>query len=122
VQIYPVYTGPPPPPEGPSQPPQSSGDQFTGAVGIDVERSGMNEVGRISHPAPNGYAPPITRSLVIGDRLYTLSDEGILSSRLDTLEPESFVSFPAPPQPVGGSGTSGSGSVGRGTQTSTGGG
>jgi hypothetical protein len=103
LQIYPIYIGPPTPAPAPSgggtgtstsPPGQVSGDQFTGAVGFHIDRGGISEVGRISHPASSGFTPAITRSIVIGDRLYTLSDEGILASRLDTLAPLTFVSFP----------------------------
>jgi hypothetical protein len=116
VQIYPVNSGPPTPAPAPggtgasgsgsgtttttsSQSTQGSGEQFTGAVGFHVDSGGINEVGRVSHPASNGYAPPILRSIVIGDQLYTLSDEGILASSLATLAPGAFVAFPAPSQP-----------------------
>jgi Beta propeller domain len=101
VQIYPVSSGPPTPAPGAagatttsSSQPQGSGDQFTGAVGFHIDRSGMSELGRVSHPASSGSAPPISRSIVIGDRLYTLSSEGILASSLDTLGPLGFVAFP----------------------------
>ena len=78
----------------------SSTDGFTGAVGFHVDASGINEVGRISHPESDGYAPAITRAIVIGDELYTLSDEGILASTLDALQPIAFAAFPAQPQPA----------------------
>lgn len=132
VQIYPVDNCGPPPTPAPgsggsttatttsSCTPQASGDQFTGAVGFDIDRSGISEVGRMSHPAQNGYTPPITRSIVIGNQLYTLSDEGILASTLGTLSPETFVAFPAPPgSSGGGSGSTGSGSTGPGSTTTT---
>jgi hypothetical protein len=63
------------------------------------------------------------RSVVNGDRLYTLSDEGILASRLDTLAPLTFVAFPAPVPPTGTgrSGASGSGTASPGTTVATGG-
>jgi hypothetical protein len=35
---------------------------------------------------------------VIGDRLFTVSDGGVMASRLDTLARQAFVAFP-PPQP-----------------------
>jgi len=41
-------------------------------------------------------APSISRSLVIGERLYTLSHAGLGANRLDTLGPLSFTAFPAP--------------------------
>ena len=132
VQIYPVNSGPPTPAPavgGPgasgsgsgtttttsSQSTQSSSDQFTGAVGFHVDSGGINEVGRISHPASNGYTPPILRSIVIADQLYTLSDEGILASSLDTLAPGTFVAFPAPSPPAPTPGAVGSASRGGAT-------
>jgi hypothetical protein len=129
VQIYPVYGGPPTPapaagvrgagmtttssPTGPS-----SIDQFTGAIGLHIDRTGISEVRRIAHPALSGYTPPIMRSIVIGDRLFTLSDEGVLASRLDTLAPLTFVAFPAPVPPTG-TGASGSGTASPGAAGST---
>ncbi len=125
VQIYQTQTGPPTPtptpaPGGPSgggstgsgQTTQGSADGFTGAIGFHIDQSGcpssashsskacITEVGRITHPSTNGYTPPITRSIVIGDELYTLSDEGILASSLDKLAPIAFAAFPAAPQPA----------------------
>lgn len=101
VQIYPAYAGAPvtgargTAPAGGS----SSTDGFTGAIGFHIDGSGIHEVGRVSHPQRNGYTPPITRSVVIGNQLYTLSDGGILASSLDTLSAETFVPFQAPPTP-----------------------
>jgi hypothetical protein len=119
VQIYPVYSGPQPAPAG-GQTGASQGSAtastgsatasqgsttssnpgFTGAIGFRVDRSGIAEVGRISHDATNGYTPAIRRSIVIGDALFTVSDGGVMASRLDTLAREAFVPFPQPqPQP-----------------------
>lgn len=109
VQIYPSEIGPPTPAPaagGPSpngstgagQTTQGSSDGFIGAVAFHIDQEGITELGRISHPATNGYAPPISRSIVIGDRLYTLSDEGILASSVDTLAPIAFAAFPGTPQ------------------------
>jgi hypothetical protein len=71
-----------------------------GAVGFHIDRHGISEVGRISHPPLNGNTPPITRSIVISGRLYTLSDEGILASALRSLAPLAFVAFPATAPPT----------------------
>jgi hypothetical protein len=101
LAIYPIYTGTPAPAPQPARS-QSSSQQFIGAIGLRIDRSGITEVGRISHPPINGNVPPITRSLVIGKQLYTVSDEGILASSLNTLTPGAFAAFPAaaPPQPA----------------------
>jgi uncharacterized secreted protein with C-terminal beta-propeller domain len=51
---------------------------FVGAVGLKVAAGGIAEIGR---------------SLVVGDRLYTVSYLGLQSSRLDTLAPIAFTAF-----------------------------
>jgi hypothetical protein len=68
---------------------------FIGAVGMRVERSGMTEAGRTTHPEQEGgYTPDIYRSLVANDRLYTISALGIQGGRLDTLAGTSWTPFP----------------------------
>ena len=85
----------------------SNGQTFEGAVGFKVGSASIAEAGRITHPAEpasgGGYSPPIGRSLVVGDKLYTLSYSGLAANRLDTLTPLSFTAFPQPPggPPVG---------------------
>ncbi len=80
-----------------------TGQTFSGAVGFKVGAAAIAEAGRVTHPAPapepgqTPFAPPIGRSLVIGDRLYTLSYAGLAASRLDTLAPLAFTAFPQPP-------------------------
>src|SRR4051794_752393 len=68
------------------------GSGFTGAVGLKVAPNALAELGRVTHgtyPA----AAPIARSLVVGDRLYTLSYSGLQANRLDTLAPVGFAPF-----------------------------
>ena len=56
----------------------------------------IDEAGRVTHPASestersDGFVPPIRRALVAGDRLFTVSEAGIKSSRLDTLADVAF--------------------------------
>ncbi len=79
------------------------GQGFVGAIGFRVGTTTLGEAGRVTHPKIEAdFAPPIGRSLVIGDRLYTLSYAGLAANRLDTLAPVAFEAFPQPPsqQPV----------------------
>ena len=77
-------------------------DEFTGAAGFTVDREkGIAEVGRITHPAPEGgWAPSIQRSVVAGGRLFTVSDHGVRASALADLADEGFAAFPDPPANV----------------------
>lgn len=68
---------------------------FTGAVAFRVGTSGVGEVGRITHPSQGEeyLPPPIGRSVVIGDRLLTLSYGGLAVNQLADLAPLSFTAF-----------------------------
>ena len=61
---------------------------FTGAIGYRLDRAGIAERGRIAHDGA-----PVRRAIVIGDRLYTVSDAGILASGLGDLAARSFAAF-----------------------------
>jgi hypothetical protein len=69
------------------------GASFVGAIGLRVDAGGIGEIGRVVHGSGGGA--PIARSLVVGDRLYTLSYLGLQASQLDTLAPIAFVAFDA---------------------------
>ncbi|MEA2424015.1 MAG: hypothetical protein QOH13_425, partial [Thermoleophilaceae bacterium] len=95
---------------------KGNGDTFSGAIGFHATKAdGVTEAGRASHPKDQyGYSAGITRSLVVGDRLLTVSPAGVLASDLATFADRGFAAFPAE-QPQSGSGT---GSTGGGTVTS----
>ena len=64
---------------------------FTGAIGFRIDReAGINEVGRISHR--NSYG--VSRALVIGDALYTVSDVGIEKRSMRTFGRRGWMAFP----------------------------
>jgi uncharacterized secreted protein with C-terminal beta-propeller domain len=71
---------------------------FLGAVGLTVDdRGNLGEIARLVHPGGEDkygdYRAQILRSLVIDDRVYTVSAKGIMSSDLDTLEEASWLQF-----------------------------
>jgi uncharacterized secreted protein with C-terminal beta-propeller domain len=66
----------------------------SGAVGVRVDRGGLPEVGRVSHEPVDGVLWPIRRSVVIGDRVFTVSEGGALAADLGTLAAQGFVAFP----------------------------
>jgi hypothetical protein len=77
----------------------SQGPDFTGAIGFRIDRAGgIDETGRVVHDR-GGPAEPVTRSLVVGSRLFTLSGRGVLASSLSTLAPGTWVPFPDAPSP-----------------------
>jgi hypothetical protein len=89
---------------------------FSGAVVWTLSGSTLAEAGRISQPqpvpappsAPSGaasgaamvdpmaeaLAPGIERALVVGDKLFTVSDAGILESDLSTLAEDAWLAYP----------------------------
>jgi uncharacterized secreted protein with C-terminal beta-propeller domain len=72
--------------------PRSGAALFSGAIGFHVDGAApIAEVGRVSH----GSDAQVRRSLVVGDRLFTVSDLGVKASRLDNLTDLTWVPFPA---------------------------
>jgi uncharacterized secreted protein with C-terminal beta-propeller domain len=59
------------------------------AVALKVDGDSIGEEGRIKHPT----GTPIRRSLVVGDRLLTLSEVGLLSSPLDDVVKGAWLAF-----------------------------
>lgn len=98
----------------------SCGPGFVGAIGLRASAAGISEVGRIQHPSqqqqqqcsyppaqpgqpspqpscqpqPYSYAPTIDRSVVIGARLFTFSQQGVLASDLASLAQQAWVPYP----------------------------
>jgi uncharacterized secreted protein with C-terminal beta-propeller domain len=63
--------------------------EFAGAIGFRIGRSsGIEEAGRITHPGQ-----PVRRALVVGNRLYTVSEGGVEASSLDTLAELAWAPF-----------------------------
>jgi hypothetical protein len=77
---------------GVASPTPSSG--FVGAIGYKLSPSGISELGRLVQDAGDGSTPTIERSVVVGSHLFTVSAAGVMSSSLDTLQRQAFVSFP----------------------------
>ena len=62
------------------------------AVGFRVGRSrGIDPLGRVEHQ----QAYPIRRSLVVGDGVFTVSEDGVKASSLSTLAERGWAAFPA---------------------------
>src|SRR5205823_854878 len=72
---------------------------FAGAIGLRVTDT-LAEAGRIAHDAIDGYVPAITRELVVGGRIYTISAAGVMGSDIGTFGRLSFVAFPQQPTGV----------------------
>jgi hypothetical protein len=66
------------------------------AVALTENASGIAEAGRVPHDRTVADVPPITRSIVIGDQLLTVSDGGVMESALDGFARVGWVAFPAP--------------------------
>jgi uncharacterized secreted protein with C-terminal beta-propeller domain len=69
--------------------------QFNGAIGLRADRNALDEVGRVQHPTSGqtGGPPPIDRSVVVGPRLFTLSQNGVLASDLTSLHDRGWAAF-----------------------------
>ncbi|HVE45482.1 MAG TPA: beta-propeller domain-containing protein [Acidimicrobiales bacterium] len=83
-----IQEGPSPEPTIASRPPDR-GQQFVGAVGFTVGETEVKELGRIRHRGDM----PIRRSLVVNDSVLTLSEDGLMSSDLQTLGGGKWLAF-----------------------------
>jgi uncharacterized secreted protein with C-terminal beta-propeller domain len=78
-----------------------SSAQFSGAVGLRVGRaSGIAEAARIAHDtAGSGWHAPVSRAVVVGGRLFTLSPFGVKANALDGFGEVGWIPFPQPTPP-----------------------
>jgi hypothetical protein len=68
-----------------------SGQSFMGAVGFNIARAdGISEAGRASHD--DQY--PVRRALVVGGKLFTLSEQGLEQNSLSNLAEEAWLPLP----------------------------
>ena len=73
---------------------------FVGAAGFTIEGSSVDEAGRVTHPTPGAKSLPepwrtaIRRAVVIGNRLFTLGDNGVGVSDINTLSRTGWVPLP----------------------------
>ena len=76
-------------------------EAFSGAAAFRVARAeGIAELGRISHAgAGASWTPPVSRAVVVGERLLTISDLGVKANALDGLAERGWTAFPQPPEP-----------------------
>ena len=77
---------------------------FVGAVGFRVGRGAITEAGRVTHTGESVGGGggrvggiPIRRSLVVGDALYTVSDQGVKATGLSSFAEQGWVAFPQSP-------------------------
>ena len=69
-----------------------NGKQFAGAAAFRIDPAGAIEAPvQLSHDDSGGAV--IRRSLVLGDRLFTVSARGVMAHDLATLESEGFADF-----------------------------
>jgi len=73
------------------------GPGLVGALVVRVAGDGVEEVARIAAPLGEyGGVGYVQRALVVGDRLYTVSNLGVAATGLDAFDDQGFVSFSGP--------------------------
>ncbi|NUS73118.1 MAG: hypothetical protein HOQ05_06885 [Corynebacteriales bacterium] len=58
----------------------------TGVIVLKVDKESLREITKIQHPAGDQYGNEITRSLIIGDTLWTVSREGLMANDTEHLD------------------------------------
>ena len=80
-------------------------ETFSGAAGFTVSRAGgIAALGQIAHAegGRTAFAPPVRRAVVVGDRLFTISELGAEASTLGGLAETGWVAFPEGTRPPDG--------------------
>ena len=98
LQATGMVAGAPVTPDGVAQSPDAP---HPGALVLRIDDSGITETGFITQPDTanaDGYPgyPPIERSLIIGQTLWTISTAGAMASDLTTLRQQGWVPFAGP--------------------------
>ena len=83
---------------------QSPDAPQSGALVLRIDDSGITETGFVTQPDTantTGYPgyPPIERSLIIGQTLWTISTAGAMASDLTTLRQQEWIPFAGPAAP-----------------------
>src|SRR6266568_2743011 len=98
LQATGTAAGAPVPPDGVAQAPDAP---QSGALVLRIDDSGITKTGFITQPDTantTGYPgyPPIERSLIIGQTLWTISTAGAMATDLTTLRQQGWVPFAGP--------------------------
>jgi hypothetical protein len=98
LQATGMAAGAPVPPGGAAQSPDAP---RSGALVLRIDHPGITETGFITQPdttSTTGYPgyPPVERSLIIGQTLWTISTAGAMASDLTTLRQQEWIPFPPP--------------------------
>ncbi|MFC5751770.1 beta-propeller domain-containing protein [Actinomadura rugatobispora] len=63
------------------------------ALVLKVDAAGVHRAGTVRHPRDGAYPGPIRRSLIVGDTLWTLSDQGARATDTATLAERAWLRF-----------------------------
>ncbi|XVQ13119.1 beta-propeller domain-containing protein [Spirillospora sp. CA-255316] len=63
------------------------------ALVLKVDATGVHRAGTVRHPGEDGYSSPIRRSLIVGDTLWTVSEQGARATDTATLAERAWLRF-----------------------------
>jgi uncharacterized secreted protein with C-terminal beta-propeller domain len=73
--------------------PISSRTAESEALVLKVDGTGVHRTGTVRHPGEDGYSSPIQRSLIVGDTLWTLSEQGARATDAASLAERAWLRF-----------------------------